>query len=255
MIPTARGWTPLPAAPAANTKTGANVSANASQSGRRERMDDGVEHAGGALSGTAPSGGAPSGVAPSVAAPEDGALDGAEHAGDAYLDPRDADTRALLAKRTPGGGYAIGDAALVRGIRAADARADTEAARELAGMLVTRCLPEFQRRAWGLRQRPELMEDAIANMIEQLLREARDPHEIFMTQNFIHYLRCLCADNFSTRAAPGGPLVPARRRGTASGPPPARAAGAGGASRGSTSRQRGGRGRRGRHGGRPARRV
>lgn len=197
MIPTARGWTPLPAAPAANTKTGANVSANASQSGRRERMDDGVEHAGGALSGTAPSGGAPSGVAPSVAAPEDGALDGAEHAGDAYLDPRDADTRALLAKRTPGGGYAIGDAALVRGIRAADARADTEAARELAGMLVTRCLPEFQRRAWGLRHRPELMEDAIANMIEQLLREARDPHEIFMTQNFIHYLRCLCADNFT----------------------------------------------------------
>jgi RNA polymerase sigma factor (sigma-70 family) len=58
-------------------------------------------------------------------------------------------------------------------------------------------MPEFQRRAWGLRHRPELMEDAIASMIEQLLREARDPREEFMTLNFIHYLRCLCADNFS----------------------------------------------------------
>jgi RNA polymerase sigma factor (sigma-70 family) len=41
------------------------------------------------------------------------------------------------------------------------------------------------------------MEDAIASMIEQLIREARDPRETFMTLNFIHYLRCLCADNFT----------------------------------------------------------
>ncbi len=34
-------------------------------------------------------------------------------------------------------------------------------------------------------------------MIEHLLREARNPNEIFMTQNFIHYLHCLCADEFT----------------------------------------------------------
>jgi DNA-directed RNA polymerase specialized sigma24 family protein len=33
-------------------------------------------------------------------------------------------------------------------------------------------------------------------MAEHLLREAQDPSEIFMTKNFIHYLRCLCADEF-----------------------------------------------------------
>jgi RNA polymerase sigma factor (sigma-70 family) len=115
----------------------------------------------------------------------------------AYLDPRQTDVRARLAERTPSGGYAIADAAIVRAIRAADAGGDIEAVRQLSDVLVTRCMSEFQRRAWGLRHRPELMEDAIASMIEQLLREARDPREEFMTLNFIHYLRCLCADNFS----------------------------------------------------------
>jgi RNA polymerase sigma factor (sigma-70 family) len=113
------------------------------------------------------------------------------------LDPREPRTRARLNERTPGGGYAIPDAELVRAIRAAAARADGEAVRLLSEVLVGRCLPEFQRRAWGLRHRPQLMEDAIAGMIEQLLREVRDPREEFMTLNFIHYLRCLCADNFS----------------------------------------------------------
>ena len=113
-----------------------------------------------------------------------------------HLDPRNPRTRARLDERTPGGGYVISDADLVRAIRAADGRGDGDGARDLCGTLVRRCMPEFQRRAWGLRHRPELMEDAIAGMIEQLLREARDPREEFMTLNFIHYLRCLCADNF-----------------------------------------------------------
>ena len=112
------------------------------------------------------------------------------------LDPRNPQTRARLDQRTPTGGYAIGDADVVRAIRGADTRHDDQAARTLCEILVQRCMPEFQRRAWGLRHRPELMEDAIAGMIEQLLREARDPRETFMTLNFIHYLRCLCADNF-----------------------------------------------------------
>lgn len=113
------------------------------------------------------------------------------------LDPRTPRTRTRLSQRTPSGGYVIPDADVVRAIRGADARADIEAVRQLCEILIKRCMPEFQRRAWGLRHRPELMEDAIASMIEQLIREARDPRETFMTLNFIHYLRCLCADNFT----------------------------------------------------------
>jgi DNA-directed RNA polymerase specialized sigma24 family protein len=85
----------------------------------------------------------------------------------------------------------------VRAIRAWDAQGVRAVVLQLSGLLVERCMPEFRRRAAGLRQRPVLMEEAIQAMIEQLLREARDPGEVFMTQNFIHYLRCLCADNFS----------------------------------------------------------
>jgi DNA-directed RNA polymerase specialized sigma24 family protein len=112
-------------------------------------------------------------------------------------DPRDAATLARLRERQPGGSYAVSDADLVLAMRGWDARGDRGRVRALGELLVDRCMPEFQRRSWGLRHRPDLMEDAIAGMVEQLLREALDPHEIFMTQNFIHYLRCLCADNFS----------------------------------------------------------
>jgi DNA-directed RNA polymerase specialized sigma24 family protein len=113
------------------------------------------------------------------------------------LDPSDRVTSARLRERLAGGGYAVTDAELVLAMRGWDARGDRARVRALSEPLVERCMPEFQRRAWGLRHRPDLMEDAIAGMIEQLLREALDPNEIFMTQNFIHYLRCLCADNFS----------------------------------------------------------
>jgi DNA-directed RNA polymerase specialized sigma24 family protein len=82
-------------------------------------------------------------------------------------------------------------------MRGWSARGDRDRVRLLGELLVDRCMPEFQRRSWGLRHRPDLMEDAIAGMVEQLLREALEPREVFMTQNFIHYLRCLCADNFS----------------------------------------------------------
>lgn len=125
---------------------------------------------------------------------------GGDTQGAAPLNPTDRRTIERLRARTPGGGYVIPDVEMVRAIRAWDARGDTQgtaAARALCGLLVERCMPEFQRRAWGLRHRPDLMQDAIGAMIEQLLREARDPHEVFMTQNFIHYLRCLCADNFT----------------------------------------------------------
>ncbi|HEX9056205.1 MAG TPA: sigma factor-like helix-turn-helix DNA-binding protein [Ktedonobacterales bacterium] len=113
------------------------------------------------------------------------------------LDPHNPETRVRLSQRTPSGGYVVSDADLVRAIRASDARQDVGGTRIFCEILVNRCMPEFQRRAWGLRHRPDLMEDAIASMVEQLLREARDPSEEFMTLNFIHYLRCLCADNFT----------------------------------------------------------
>jgi DNA-directed RNA polymerase specialized sigma24 family protein len=112
------------------------------------------------------------------------------------LDPRDPAMQARLRQRTPSGGYEVPEVALVRAIRAWGQRGQREAVRALCGTLIERCMPEFKRRAWGLRHRPELMEEAIAGMIEQVLREAQDPREMFMTQNFIHYLRCCCADNF-----------------------------------------------------------
>jgi DNA-directed RNA polymerase specialized sigma24 family protein len=128
-----------------------------------------------------------------AAAPATGA--GADGNAD-LLDPRDPAVQARLRQRTPTGGYEVPEAALVRAIRAWGQRGEREAVRALCGTLIERCMPEFKRRAWGLRHRPELMEEAIAGMIEQVLREAQDPRETFMTQNFIHYLRCCCADNF-----------------------------------------------------------
>jgi DNA-directed RNA polymerase specialized sigma24 family protein len=113
------------------------------------------------------------------------------------LDPRDPQTRAKLMRRAPGGAYDISEADLVRAIRAWDQLGETQVVRDLCELLVGRCMPEFQRRSWGLRHRPELMQDAIGGMIEQLLREVRDPNEQFLLLNFIHYLHCLCADNFS----------------------------------------------------------
>ena len=115
---------------------------------------------------------------------------------EALPDPRDAATRARLMQRTSTGGYAIPEASLVRAIRGWRAKGEIGNVRTLCGLLIERCQPEFQRRAWGLRHRPDLMEEAIAGMIEQVLREAQDPNEIFMTQNFVHYLRCCAADNF-----------------------------------------------------------
>ncbi len=113
------------------------------------------------------------------------------------FDPRDRQTMERLHRRTAGGGYEIADTELVRAIRAWDSRGARPVAMELSQALVDRCEPEFRRRAAGLRHRPGLMEDAIAAMTEQLLKEALDPTEVFMTQNFIHYLKCLCIDNFN----------------------------------------------------------
>lgn len=113
------------------------------------------------------------------------------------IDPRDPALPARLTQRTPEGRYEISEIELVLALRAYQSQGDMPTVQMLGEVLLKRCAPEFQRHSWGLRHRPDLREDAIANMAEHLLREALDPKEIFMTQNFIHYLRCLCVDEFN----------------------------------------------------------
>ena len=110
--------------------------------------------------------------------------------GDATLDER-------LRRRTAEGRYEISEVELILNIRALQAEGNGEGVRRLSEVLLVRCAPAFQRHSYGLRHRPDLREEAIANMGVHLLQEARNPNEIFMTQNFIHYLRCLCVDEFN----------------------------------------------------------
>jgi DNA-directed RNA polymerase specialized sigma24 family protein len=105
--------------------------------------------------------------------------------------------REHLRRKTPEGRYEISEIDLVLNIRMQDAEGNVDGVRMFSEVLLERSALEFQRRTLGLSHRPDLREEAIANMQEHLLREARDPAEIFMTQNFIHYLRCLCADEFT----------------------------------------------------------
>ncbi len=113
------------------------------------------------------------------------------------IDMQDPGLRERLQRRTAEGRYEVGEIELVLNIRARKAEGDREAVRVLSEALLERCMPLFQRHTYGLRHRPELREEAIASMGEHLLREAQDSGEIFMTQNFIHYLRCLCVDEFN----------------------------------------------------------
>src|SRR5260370_40231051 len=102
-----------------------------------------------------------------------------------------------LRRRKPEGRYEVSEIEMVLNIRTLQAQGNTARVRLLCEVLLERCAAEFQRRSLGLRHRPDLREEAIANMNEHLLREAMDPNEVFMTQNFIHYLRGLCADEFT----------------------------------------------------------
>ncbi len=113
------------------------------------------------------------------------------------IDPHDPTLEEHLKRRNPSGHFEISEIELVLAIRDLRAKGDDESVRMLCTVLLERCAPEFQRHTWGLRHRPDLREEAIANMGEHLLREAINPKEIFMTQNFIHYVRCLCVDEFN----------------------------------------------------------
>lgn len=104
-----------------------------------------------------------------------------------------------LNRRAPDGSYVVSESDLVHMIRSQRRQggpSDYEIAQPLMEALVERSKPIFLRHTKGLSHRPDLREDAIADMIEQLLREALDPHEKFMKANFIHYLDCLAIDCF-----------------------------------------------------------
>lgn len=113
------------------------------------------------------------------------------------IDLRDPMLGDRLKRRTAEGRYEISEIELVVTIRELFGGGNIDDSRMLSGVLLERCAPEFQRHTWGLRHRPELREEAIANMSEHLLREVINPKEVFMAQNFIHYVRCLCVDEFN----------------------------------------------------------
>ncbi len=113
------------------------------------------------------------------------------------IDLHDPTLKERLRRRTAEGRYEISEVELIQNIRALHAKGNAEGTRMLCEVLLERSAPEFQRHTWGLRHRPELREEAIANMSEHLLREAMNPKEVFMTQNFIHYIRCLGVDEFN----------------------------------------------------------
>jgi DNA-directed RNA polymerase specialized sigma24 family protein len=112
------------------------------------------------------------------------------------IDPRDPRLAERLRERTAEGRYEISDIELVLSVRQLDALGDQDGSRLLCEALVQRSWPEFQRYSKGLAHRPDLREDAIANMTERLLREIKDPKEKFITQNYIHAVRCICVDEF-----------------------------------------------------------
>jgi RNA polymerase sigma factor (sigma-70 family) len=101
-----------------------------------------------------------------------------------------------LTQRTTTGGYVVPDSALVLAIRAFHARGLTAPRDELFTLLLQRSMGMFRKMARGLQHRPEWVEDAIAEMTEQLWKEVLDPKEVFMAQNFGTYLKRLGADHF-----------------------------------------------------------
>ena len=86
---------------------------------------------------------------------------------------------------------------LVLAIRASKDAGDGERVQGLCEQLLAAAQPMFLSRAQGLRDHPVLYEEVLANMCEHLLREALDTRELFITQNFPHFLRCLAQEEFT----------------------------------------------------------
>ena len=112
------------------------------------------------------------------------------------IDLRDPTLEERLRRRTTEGRYEISDIELVQSVRQLDALGDYDGSRRLCEELVMRSCARIPATYKGLRHRPDLREEAIANMTERLLREVKDPKEQFITQNYIHAVRCMCVDEF-----------------------------------------------------------
>ncbi|HVB72566.1 MAG TPA: hypothetical protein VNE38_03325 [Ktedonobacteraceae bacterium] len=112
------------------------------------------------------------------------------------IDLHDPTLSERLRRRTPEGRFEISEIELVQAIREYDARKNSDGSRMLSEVLLDRGKATIQHYARGLNHRPDLREEAEANMFERLLREAKDPKETFIAQNFIHALRMLCIDEF-----------------------------------------------------------
>lgn len=113
------------------------------------------------------------------------------------IDLSDPTLNDRLLRRTTEGRFEISESELVVNIRALHSANNQSGVHRLAVVLLERCKPMFLRCSQGLAHRPDLREEAIANMAEHLLQEVLNPLEVFVTQNFVHYLRCLCVDEFN----------------------------------------------------------
>jgi DNA-directed RNA polymerase specialized sigma24 family protein len=113
------------------------------------------------------------------------------------IDLNDPTLDERLRRRTAEKRYEISEVELVISIRALLAEGNMTGVRRLSEVLLYRCAPIFQRHTDGLKYRPELREEAIANMGEHLLRDIQNPRETFITQNFITHVRRLCIDEFN----------------------------------------------------------
>ncbi len=114
------------------------------------------------------------------------------------IDFKDPTLLTRLKEKTSDGRYVISEIELVLNIREYDSRGDETALRFFCAVLYERCIPMFIKQSQGLASRPELREEAMANMAVRLFKEARDPKEVFLTQNFVHAARCLCVDEFKS---------------------------------------------------------
>lgn len=113
------------------------------------------------------------------------------------FDPNDPTLGERLQRKNVAGHYEISEVDLVITIRELLAKHEQSMTRRLCEALLERCLPEFQRYTEQLRHLPELREKAISNIGERFLREVMNPYDLALTQNFPHYVRCLCTDELT----------------------------------------------------------
>ena len=89
-----------------------------------------------------------------------------------------------LQRRTADGRYELGECELVANIRALRIAGNMTGVRRLCEVLLQRCAPVFQRYTQGLRHRPELREEAIANMSEASAARSPRPNRSIYDQEF-----------------------------------------------------------------------